>query len=156
MVKVILQSANNFTEQEKNKLAIAIHLLDKVLNSQEFKGRVLQTKFSCTNQNSQQIIDTIYSGKEIGTSADGNVDIYLNIYDGKSNVVGYTYPNTLKTWVSKYWFNSMTPAEISGNIAHEYSHKIGYDHPFWNWKGRSQSVPYQIGNIVAELAKELK
>ena len=63
-------------------------------------------------------------------------------------------PDTMRIWIHKKFFrrSSWTPVDVAANMAHEWVHKIGFGHDYYYTEDRPYSVPYAIGNIVAEVA----
>jgi hypothetical protein len=96
------------------------------------------------------------SGRQYNEQTDDyELDVDLTIYHSRwSSTVGYTYPNTVRTWINRKFFSRYGLAEICGNVAHEYCHKIGFEHSFQPTPSRPFSVPYGIGNLVEELAEK--
>jgi hypothetical protein len=152
-----------FSAREVLKLNDSIEVLNKLLNSPEFKERVLSSKFTYTNETPLQIYNTLMAGDEIingkRTVANGIWEIDIRIYTSswfQRSVVGYTYSYTLTTWINRRFFSWFTDYEAASNIAHEHCHKLGYGHPFKRTKDRIFSVPYQIGTIIDEMGAKLK
>ena len=161
MLTVKLNHSTNFNNYQKAKLNSAIILLQKVVNSAEFKSRVLNFKYNGNYQfanndgmSNSAIYDLIMSGAEVlSPESDNEIDIDITLYSSWfSRVIGYTYPGTLRTWVNAKYFNNMSTAGISSNIIHEWCHKLGFGHDFNSTSKRPYSVPYAIGYIVEELA----
>jgi hypothetical protein len=161
-LKVNLANRVGFTAAESAKLDQAVALLGKVLNSPEFQQAVLgyhayQGCFANSDgKTNQQILDAISAGAEnFAPEADHEVDLDMQIADlgwFKRNVVGYTTPDTSVITSNRRFFDGYTPAEIAGNLAHEWMHKIGFDHDFNATARRPYSVPYAIGDLVESLA----
>ena len=136
-------------------------LLQQVVNSASFEYAVLNNLY----KNKRQFVDTILtndqvlsrfmSGNQNNEGNDFELDVDLTIYQASGNTVGYTYPSTVRTWINRTFFDSYSPAEVAGNLAHEYCHKIGFSHAKWAWPSRKYSVPYAIGYLVQELAEKL-
>ena len=159
---VRLNSVSGFSENEKAKLQIALKFLETAINSELFKARVLThtwlgKKTFADNQGftNEEIYNLIMSGKEVLKPVSDNViDISLVIYTAMfrgRNVVGFTYPNTSTQWVNRRFFTTMTPAQIAGNLIHEYGHKLGFDHDYKSTKKRPYSVCYAIGKIITDV-----
>lgn len=154
-----IHAMNNFTEDERIKLLRAVKLLLAVVNSTKFKEMILQAKFTENTVNgksytNQEIYNYIMSGiDQLNPQKDFDIDIDITLYTPKwrrSKVCGYTNPNTRRTWINKYFLANADFAEVADNIIHEYCHKLGFDHhKVWD-----TSVPYQVGGIVQNLAKE--
>ena len=60
------------------------------------------------------------------------------------NVVGYTSQGTPEITMNRSFFDGYTPAEIAGNMAHEWMHKLGFEHDFRATARRPDSVPYAV------------
>jgi len=117
----------------------------------EFKDN----RFHYTDISNRAVYKILMSGKEI---LDGKIDqtanIYLKIDRGFTrNVVGYTYANTKWQWLYKWVLDSWDYKDIAGNLAHEWSHKAGFDHEYNYTYLREYSVPYAVGTFVSDWKK---
>lgn len=159
----------NFKKSDAAKIYAAKEILEKVMNSEEFKEAVLGHKFNgqvTFHQNNgmsnQEIYDHIMSGAEdLMPEADGIMNFDLSLYrswNPFSKVKGYTKPDTMRIWMNKKFFRkrSWTPIDVASNMAHEWVHKMGFGHDFYNDAERPYSVPYAIGDIVGRLAREFQ
>lgn len=157
MLKVNVKERVNFTDQQITKHVIACELLEKAINSDEFKTRLMgQHLIQTKNMNNLEIYSLIMSGKEYGSGADGGMDIYVEIYtDRKSGVIGYTYPNDKWAYLNSYFFDQFSYAEIACNATHEWLHKVGFEHDFYNTTLRPFSVPYCVGYLIMDLVNKL-
>lgn len=155
-----------FSDAEKKVfMEKVVPLLEKVVNSDEFKERVLEYSYFGNKgfvDNRGLARPAIYrrfiSGADkFNTAEDQDLDLFLSIFYSRRSTIGYTYPSTFKTWVNRrffsWWLKSDTGrCNIIGNIVHEYMHNLGFDHAVrWN-KLRDHSVPYAYGNIAKEIA----
>ena len=149
---VQVHGLKNFTDQEKVKFKDAVRLLHKVINSEDFKKRFLNLKLvETTGKTNIQIFKELFSGKDkFNTVSDHDVDVYATMYYSFKRTVGYTYPDTWKTWINRKYFSN--PADIAGNIIHEYMHNLGYGHSSPRQK---MSVPYAAGDLVRDMINEM-
>jgi hypothetical protein len=157
-LKVSLNKTQNFTKQEYSRLMECLPLLEKAVNSGEFKKRILAIKkFTDCEMSSLEVYETFMKGRQYNeTTDDCEMDIDLTIYYKRfSSAVGFTYPNTVRTYINRKFFWAFTLAGICGNIGHEYSHKLGFDHSYYWTTVRDMSVPYFIGNLIEELVNKL-
>jgi hypothetical protein len=173
MFRVNLVEKVDFKPGEAEKLSNAVAIWEKVWNSPEFQHLVLnfgyyervgffrrlkyRSGFRLTQYNSKGVLDFILSGSEIlSPEKDGEADIALTI-DRRTteSVIGYTYPATKMQWIYSKFFNSMDVAEIAGNLAHEYCHKLGFEHEFNPTALRQYTVPYAIGYMTRDLARKM-
>lgn len=175
MLKVKVNNARDFSEKRKAKLDKAIALADKVVNSELFKQRILNFRYTYSSGrwwwkkwytvpafrwndglSNQQVYNLVMSGKEHGSQADSEIDVDITLVMARHNgVLGYTYPDTLRTWIYSWFFDSADLSEIVGNIVHEWCHKVGFDHEYNRTSLRQYTVPYGIGYIAEEIAERI-
>ncbi|MBJ00040.1 MAG: hypothetical protein CME67_02315 [Halobacteriovoraceae bacterium] len=154
---------NGFNDEQKEKMDLALQKLKIVLKSQEFKEEVLTHTFKgekrfykSKGMSNQEIYDHILKGVEdLSPVEDFEMDLKLTLYHSKTNTVGYTYPNTNEIWVNDKYFNSYSLGEVANNAMHEWLHKIGFEHSYYNNPDRPFTVPYAIGEIVEKLINNL-
>lgn len=168
---------DDFTIEEFNTLSRAVRHMAIKLGSEEFKNFCESYRYSfpicsgwlwwkkCVNRvvhnfkysngrSSAEVYKHLMGGKEtLSDRVDGEADIVLVIdRRNKRNVIGYTYPNTVKQWVYS-WFLKTDYKRVAGNLAHEWVHKMGYDHKFRYNSTRRHTVPYAVGDFVAEIGR---
>lgn len=165
-VGVSFISLTGFSAEEKNKVYQAAAVLEQVLNSVAFKNRVLnfrwngEKQFADNNElsNEEILIKLKEANELLLNEIDHIANFELTIYNPNffgRNVVGYTYPDSLQIFMNRNFFSSFTAAEVAGNMAHEWTHKLGFDHDFNSTAKRPYSVPYAIGDIVNEIGDQL-
>jgi len=179
-VEVKLHSIEGYDEYEQfaNR---AIIELEKVINSDEFKKRVLAGEYIRTNDlNNQQLFDKIILAQEKqGPGGEDNVvDIRVRTLrinsdeskwknkckigsragtigiDGNGDGVTAICPQRLEKWGQE---NNV--ASLAGHYAHEYMHILGFGHYKFlsRNKWRQKTFVYKIGKLVSELVrKEMK
>jgi len=155
-LKIEIHGTVNFTEKEKIKFAKAMELGHQVINSVEFKEKIINCQFSeARGLSNQQIWELICTGKDLYNEEDDHdIDVFITMYENFwTGTVGYTYPNTFKTWVNRKFFSRFDESEILGNVIHEAMHNFGFDHLVKAKK--LESVPYQIGYIARDLGNEI-
>jgi hypothetical protein len=149
------------------KINQANTLLIKIMNSEEFKQRVLNFTFNGKKQfhdnngkTNQEIYDHLMTGSEVLMPGSlGIMNFDLTLYQSKnpwSKVKGYTLPDTMRIWINKKFFrkSSWTPKDVAANMAHEWVHKMGFGHDYKHNADRPFSVPYAVGYIVQDLADQ--
>jgi hypothetical protein len=151
------------TAAEKKKVADAATLMKKVLNSREFRESVLSARyagkpgFASDTRSPAQIYKAIREGKEnFAPKADGEVDLNLRVASlgpGYGSTVGYTTTRSDTVTTNRKFFAKMSPATLAGHLGHEWLHKIGFHHDKARTARRPESVPYEIGQVIARLAK---
>lgn len=126
------------------KIASIVPGVQKVINSPEFKERVLKAKFTTTKDSNETILKKILI-PEWSLSYEFKMN---RSWTGRCPVLGWTYPNVKTVWFNTCNFKSRNDSGIAGTICHEQLHKLGYDH-----KSEKDllSVPYSVGNICSEL-----
>lgn len=159
----------NFTKTaDKEKVNSALDLLRDVLNSQEFRDRVINHQWNGKRQfanndgmTNEEVLNVILEAREtLLPNTPGIVNVTLALYTPKwwqvsqRNVVGYTNPDTLQINMNTKFFRNFNSWDVTGNIAHEWTHKLGFGHDFNRTAQRPYSVPYAVGDIAAELAQK--
>lgn len=153
----------NFNNLQKAKMNDAIEKMKIVLNSIDFKERVIghtyngkRTFVDNNGMTNEEIYQAIMEGAEtLMPEIDHEMDIDVTMYYKRSSTVGYTYPDTTKTWVNSRFFNGYTIGDVAANSTHEWTHKLGFTHSYYNNAARPYSVPYGIGSIMSELVDSL-
>lgn len=162
-MRVRFQKLEGFSAAEKEKLAQAAGVLERVLNSVEFRDAVLSHRFQGkegyadgSGMTNQQIYQAIRAGQEsYEQGADGEADLNLDLRTFswfQRNVVGYTTESSDTVTLNRRFFSRYTPAEVASNLCHEWLHKLGFEHDFRSTDRRPHSVPYAIGDLVETLA----
>lgn len=158
----------------------AAMVLEKVLNSDEFRDRVLGSMFIRTNgMSNQELYDQIMRAHEVQGEGgkDNVVDLRLRTLTLKDDGAGWMQsceigskdgtigvdgsgtgicaicPQRLELWVAE-----KNIPDLAGHYAHEYMHILGFNHnrsfitQGSRWRGKT--FVYKIGNIVSELASK--
>ncbi|WP_288425794.1 hypothetical protein [uncultured Spirosoma sp.] len=178
-VSVKIDSIRNYLDHN-NFAHSAATVLEKVLNSDEFRNRVLTGKFIRTNgMSNQELYDLIIKAHEIHGKGgkDNVVDLRLRTLtleedgagwlksceigspdgtigvDGGGSGICAICPQRLELWVDE-----KNIPELAGHYAHEYMHILGFSHErsfiTQGRRWREKTFVYKIGNIVSELASE--
>ncbi len=152
----------DFEPDDETKLYKAVDIIKKVVASSEFRTKVLNYTYGGKKQyvdnlglTNQQIYQKLLDGREeLKPEVDNQMDLELQLYYSWRSTVGYTTPGELRIYLNTKFFDSYTPAEVAGNVFHEWTHKLGFDHASSYSVARDSSVPYAIGYIVEELGKK--
>lgn len=147
---------------QREKALRATEILLKVVNSEELRYRIIsfvnkKGKLEFSNNlglSNLEVYQMIMFGQEKLTPEknhqwDFEVRFYTNRF---SKVVGYTNPKITYINCNTKFFDKYTPEEVASNFAHEYLHKLGFDHKS---ALDHDSVPYAVGYMVKEVAREL-
>jgi len=157
-------SFTNFTSADVDKVQEALGLIQRIVRTKKFRDRVLRHSYQGSFQfvqnnglSNEQIYKILLDGAEtLKPEVNHIMDLQLELYtNNTTSTVGYTYPNTLKIWMNRKFFNRYNSAEVARNIFHEWTHKLGFGHDSNATARRPYSVPYGIGTIIQELALEL-
>lgn len=151
----------DFNVPQEEKVLKAIEIIKKVVRSSEFRDKVIQFTYKGQRRfinNNGLSNDEIYQillegSEELSPGIDYEMDLELELFYSRRSTVGYTYPDELKVWMNTKYFNAYTAAEVAGNIFHEWTHKLGFEHAYRYSKMRESSVPYALGYLVEELGK---
>jgi hypothetical protein len=162
-MRVSLGKVTGYSTTERQKLDQATKLMADVLNSKEFRDAVLSAEFdgkpgfASDDRSPAEVYATIRAAKENYTdAADGEVDLNLNLENFswfQRNVVGYTTESSDTLTTNRKFFSGYDATEVAGHLAHEWLHKLGFEHDFKATARRPDSVPYELGELVERLAK---
>lgn len=167
-LKADIHLRNFSLNSDRKKISAATSLLVEIMNSKEFKDRVLNFTFQGKKQFNKnqgktnlEIYNHLMTGAEVlMPESQGIMNFDLTLYRSKnpwSKVKGYTKPDTMRIWINKKFFreSSWKPADVAANMAHEWVHKMGYTHAFKFNSNRPYTVPYAIGYIIQDIADEM-
>lgn len=148
--------------QKEAKLDKAVMLLQEVFASPEFKKRILSHRFNGKRRfamnkglSNAEIYRRIIKGVErLHPYANNAMDVEIELYsDYNSIVLGFTNPRSKRIWMNRKYFNKHSPAKLASHLTHEWLHKLGFDHEREKCHNRKYSVPYAVGYIVKDIAK---
>ncbi|MFL5785157.1 MAG: hypothetical protein ACJ76H_11135 [Bacteriovoracaceae bacterium] len=152
---------DKFEIDQEDKVHKAIEIIKKVVASEEFRAKVLTFSYKDTGMfvdtklTNEEVYEMILTGAETLTpEVDHEMDLELELYYTSSSTVGYTKPDTNKIWMNTKYFNVFTSTQVAGNIFHEWTHKLGFEHAFTYSVSRDSSVPYALGYLVRDLGKQ--
>lgn len=152
----------NFEVADEEKLAKAIEIIKKVIATDEFKDKVLNFTYNGKKEfidnrgyTNGQIYQILLRGKEkLKPEINHKMDLELELYYSNQNTVGYTMVNTMKIWMNTKYFDVYTPSQVAGNVFHEWTHKLGFDHATTYSVSRDYSVPYGLGYLIRQLGMQ--
>jgi len=116
--------------------------------------RIIHNFKKPNGRTSSEVYEHIIQANEtLRNTKNGTADITLVVdRRNRRGVLGYTYPNSTKQWIYS-WFLKSDYKRVAGNLAHEWCHKLGYDHAFRYNGTRRHTVPYAVGDFVAEIVR---
>jgi len=145
----------------REKFIRAADEIEKVINTEEFKSRVLthvtpdgRFQYLDTEKDNEGVYRVIMSGIEtLRPTPDGVWNLKVILYYSWKGVIGYTYRNRNEIWANRKFHgrSTWTIANAANNLTHEYQHKQGFEHSFkrsWKWP---YTVPYAIGRMVGDM-----
>lgn len=153
------------SRMKEYKLYESVDLLRRIFASDEFRKRILRHRFRGSYRfyknnglTNGQIYRKLLAGVErLHPYRNNAMDVEIELYtDHKSNVLGFTRTRTKRIWMNTKYFNKHTPAEVASHLTHEWLHKLGFDHEKERCSDRKYSVPYAIGYIVKDLARDFE
>lgn len=147
-----------FSGASLEKLEKAFEVVEKVVNSEEFKEKVLNFKndkgerafASNKGLTNEEIYAQFMEGREtLQQDTPHEMNYFVSLYNNRwSKVIGWTNGNINTINVNWKYFKNFKANDVAGNLAHEWTHKIGYDHKS---AAEHDSAPYAIGYIVREM-----
>jgi hypothetical protein len=154
------EKIEGFDAASMAKLEKAFDLLEKVVNTEEFKNRILNFKNSkgerafASNKglSNEEIFAFFMDGREtLQQNTPGEMNFFLKLYHKRfSKVIGWTNGNINTININWKFFKNFGPHEVAGNLAHEWTHKLGFDH---RSAAEHDSAPYAIGYIVRDMGE---
>jgi hypothetical protein len=160
-LKVRAMDIQGFDQASLKKLDESFKLLEKIVNTEEFKNRIInfrnnenQRSFaSSQGLSNEQIFDLFMEGREtLQSNTPGEMNFYLKLYHKRySKVIGWTNGSINTININWKFFKNFKPHEVAGNLAHEWTHKLGFGHES---AAEHDSVPYGIGYIVREMGEK--
>jgi len=181
-IKVKFKELSYQADYQLKKYKEAARLVEKVLNSDDFRESILQGPehqfyINETNNGNKTIkckgdVRSTYTFNVISDDCLTNQDIFNKVLSkswklsvrinfrwwalwcGKPfiNELGHREGDSIVT--QECQFNRMTNEQLSGHLIHEYLHVIGFEHPYQDSKNRKYTIPYFIGNKAVELLKK--
>ena len=159
---VYLNGENDAHEKLMQQASV---IFEKVMNDKEFQEELKTKKFQFDRNDdphrfltTEQIVKKLFDGKELYESeVDNEADIYWTINNcGKSPTRGAGFPSRKQITTYRWFINSFKNdlAEITGHLAHEWTHKFGFIHQKNNNSKRPFTVPYSFGYLVRKHAKK--
>lgn len=154
---------SGFNPSRMEKVTRAMEAIVAVVKTQAFKDAVLSFKNKNGelrfNENrglsNQQIYELLVSGAErLRPVADQTMDLNLIWYRKNNDTVGYTYASSDRTWINGRFHDGYTIPQMSRNLFHEWTHKMGFGHKSRSSSVRRWTVPYGLGRKMEELVKE--
>lgn len=157
-------SIENATTAMTEKIRTAEELIKRVIATDEFRNRVIGFTYNGERKfvdnggyTNEQIYQKILDGAEtLNKINDNEMDIQIEMYYENTSTVGYTYSTTSKIYANTKFYDSYSSATITGNMTHEWLHKLGFTHAQYYSVSRDSSVPYAIGYIMRDIAKTIK
>jgi hypothetical protein len=155
---------HNFNENEKIKVNQALTYIKQIIRSKEFREKVLNYTYNGKKEfidndgkSNEEVYQTLLDGSEmLIPGRDHTMNLELELYYNRwTSTVGYTTPDSVRVWMNRKFFSGYTAAEVAGNLFHEWTHKLGFDHDSRYSVSRDHSVPYALGYLMEELAKKL-
>ncbi|HEX9980129.1 MAG TPA: hypothetical protein VGB50_06155 [Flavobacterium sp.] len=164
-------NVSNIESQKEFKQLVrdAMNLMNEILNTDEFKQRVLSssfdwvdiTKTALPRMTNQQVFDTLYYNKdhimEVKITKMGLK--YIKFWgSGTVGVTSLYDPYTItfnKDWLDLSPNNyNCTLLIYASHLAHEYCHQIGFADKNYDQPKYRNVVPYAIGDIFCDLVNK--
>lgn len=147
------------------KLQQAFELMEKVVNSEAFKEKVIgyiarysgQREYTSNNGlSNEEVYMRLMEGTEIMMQdTPGTIDLYVTKYNRWwSKVIAWTNPKGGDKYIHVNWrfYKRFGVAEMVSNLVHEWIHLMGFYH---SSAADSDSVPYAVGRIAGEVASSM-
>lgn len=161
-LSVVGMQIKGFSDSGEEKIKEAFRILELAANTEEFKDRVInfvndkgERQFASNNgYTNEEIYQIFMDGREtLQPETPGEMNFYLKqYYRPWSRVIGYTTGDTNVININYKFFKNYQPYDVAANLAHEWTHKIGFDHKSAQ---EHDSAPYAIGYILGDIAERI-
>ncbi len=153
----------NGTSSQRAKIDLAEQKLREVIQSEEFKNRVINFTYNGTKKfvdnngltNTQIYYKILNAAEKLLPVIDNELDLNIKTYYTSSSTVGYTSSNINYINFNTKYLNSYSLSETAKTMMHEWLHKLGFGHAYYYSTSRNYSVPYGIGKIMSDLAANI-
>jgi hypothetical protein len=128
--------AKNYSQEEKEVLAISERLANELVQSQCFEEYMLKRNLIQTNGKSNLEV--------VNDLRNTDLTIPVVMYYSNNNVVGYRQPPSKTIYTNRKFHAGASACSRGSNLTHEWSHSVGYGHSSRATYSRPRSVPYSI------------
>ena len=133
------------TQKEKAELIQAEDIANQIVRSECFEHFMLTWGLIWTEgKTASEVVADLRQANKV---------VPVHYYYARNSTVGYTYPDVDDVYFNRRFHVFYTPCERANNATHEYSHKLGYDHPFRKTADRGRTVPYSISHAFETCCK---
>ncbi len=170
MFYVNIISMKGYSAADQKFVRAALAKFEEAMNSSQLKERIMnytcslgQVFESNAGFSNKAIYDILYASVEVYNDTMNNTaDLYLELIQKKrpypsfllsSLEAGYGNHMEKEIYTYSWWFNQAKDWQYAGHIAHELSHKIGFDHDPRPTATRKFSVPYAFQSIIESICK---
>lgn len=155
---------DGWNDKQVQKMKLIEADLFGILNSPYFKSAFLDILSTLKYKNGEtsawkhaspeEIYHHFYSGMEVlQPKKDNEMDLEFKIKNARSSIFGWTYGNTITIWQNTDYYNDFSlkgRMESGSNIVHEWGHKLGFGHDFYNTARRDNSLCYLLNKAYEE------
>lgn len=153
---IAIKSAQGFTTNELRKLQLAIYWSENVMNSLAFQTAVVNYQLPNGSHQFTGVLEanaTIFKNiHESSKAMDFEIQSYSWWNFAKRKEVAHEGPNG--PVFNRKFFSTQTLPSLVNTVVHEYCHALGYSHDYYPTDNRPYSVPYAVGAIVEEIARQ--
>lgn len=150
----------NASSTMTSKIRLAEDYIKKVISTDEFRDQVINHTYNGVRTfvdnggfTNEQIYQKMLDGAErLNKLVNNTMDMELVMYYENSTTVGYTTSGSPKIYANTRFYDDYSAGTITGNMTHEWLHKLGFSHAVSYSTSRDYSVPYAIGTIMRRLA----
>jgi hypothetical protein len=167
MTTVTMTLKPHVQDEHKTVIQKAELVLERVLKEPSFRLKVETAEYSggtqfkerngkILNKTKEEVADIILKGIERGSQADDDLDMTISPYPHRKGVVGSAIlgkgPIKPAIWFLDRCAKKQDAISLARHLMHEWLHVAGFFHA----KGGpgQDDLPYQVGDIVREIAKE--
>ncbi len=164
--KVDASHIEAITPGRTQKIQAALQLFERVMNDSLFQADLRRVKFYFDVPNDplrklsdQQVVDRLYAAEEFyqkGKDSTASPHWIIKQRSKSGYGIGYADQDEVEFYTFSWVIDEGDLAGIAGIAAHEWSHKLGFQHGFGEDPRERESVTYAFGDLVKKHAKRLQ
>lgn len=168
--KVQGDEINGLKPDREQTMKLAMSIFEKVMNDKDFQNELSTFSYQYDVDSDpnrtltpRQVATKLMNGQEF-YKKDNDYTANLHWFIKKKNrplfsrypAIGYGNEGGISIYTYTWFFDNSNSdiSAIVGHIAHEWSHKVGFEHQFNPHPKRNSTVPYAFGNLVTKYAKK--
>ncbi len=163
--KVDVSHIEAITPERKKRIDSAMVLFENVMNDPAFQAELRSLTFyydvpddPLRKLTTQQVVDRLYAAEEFyqpGKDSIATPHWIIRQRNKPGPAIGYADQDEVEFYTFSWVIDQGDAGDIAGVAAHEWSHKLGFQHGFDADPHRQETVTYAFGNLVKKYVKKM-